>query len=201
LSAPVTIRERDTSTVAFYTLYGADMKPWNDTLTSAFNALSSPEIDFGDVQGVLQVDLPHLLDAGPGHKAYLWQDGSVNQSYMVTQNGIYTVSVTGQNDCQTQYTVQINLATGYGNPLLDNGSVNIYPNPGNGLFNISFHDEEWENLNIQVINNQGQIVVSTRLNTSPGVPASLDVQQFPRGMYHIIIQDKGQVYRGKVIIQ
>jgi hypothetical protein len=201
LSAPVTIRESDISTVSFYTLYGADMKPWNDTLTSAFNALPSPEIDFGDVQGILQVDLPHLLDAGPGHKAYLWQDGSVNQSYMVTQNGIYTVSVTGQNDCQTRYTVQINLATGYGDPLSDNGSITIYPNPGNGLFNISFHDEEWENLFIQVINNQGQRVVSTRLSTSPGVPSSLDLQQLPRGMYHIIIQDKDQVYRGKVIIQ
>jgi hypothetical protein len=201
LSAPVTIRESDTSKVTFYTLYGADMKPWNDTLTSAFYALPSPEIDFGDVHGVLQVNLPHLLDAGPGHKSYLWQDGSINQSYMVTENGTYTVTVTGQNDCQTQYTVQINLATGYGNQLLDNGSVIIYPNPGNGLFNISIHDEEWKNLNIQVINNQGQIVVATQLSTSPGVPASLDVQQLPRGLYHIIIQDEGRVFRGKMIIQ
>lgn len=33
----------------------------------------------------------HLLDAGPGYDSYEWQDGSTNQTYMVTETGTYWV--------------------------------------------------------------------------------------------------------------
>ena len=53
----------------------------------AFDALPGPVIDFGDVNGELQPDLPHLLDAGAGHKAYLWQDNSTAQTFTVVSAG------------------------------------------------------------------------------------------------------------------
>lgn len=33
----------------------------------------------------------HLLDAGPGFDAYLWQDGSSDQTFLVSEAGTYWV--------------------------------------------------------------------------------------------------------------
>ena len=193
--------ESGISEVAFYTLYGSDMKPWNDTLVIGFNALPSPVIDFGDVNGVLQVDLPHMLDAGPGHKSYLWQNGSTNQSFTVTSSGIYSVTVTGQNDCQTSRTVQINLATGISNIRNNAGEVILYPNPNNGLFYLSTNSEIPADLTIQVVNNQGQVVYNRVCSISSMLNESIDVQHLPRGIYHIVIMGNGYYCTNKMIIQ
>ncbi len=201
LSAPVTIRESGVSEIAFYTLYGSDMKPWNDTLEIGYSALPSPVIDFGDINGVLQVDLPHILDAGPGHKSYLWQNGSTNQSFTATSSGIYSVTVTGQNDCLTSRTVQINLATGISDIRNNAGEVILYPNPNNGLFYLSTNSEIPADLTIQVVNNQGQVVYNRACSISSFLNESIDLQHLPGGIYHIVIMSNGQYFTNKMIIQ
>ena len=201
LTAPVTINETDTCEVIFYTVYAADMKPWNDTLVSQFNPLPSPLIDFGDADGVLTVNLPHVLDAGAGNKSYEWQDGSTAQSYTVTEKGIYTVTVTGQNDCQSAKTVSINLETGTWENMADGNDVSVYPNPGNGLFFVKINQAGQEDLVLRLINNQGQTVFIRQFTSSPSIPETIDVQNLSRGIYHIMIQGKGLLYQGKMIIQ
>lgn len=47
-------------------------------------------LDLG-VDIVLCVDYIHILDAGVGFDSYLWQDGSTEQTYLVTEAGIYWV--------------------------------------------------------------------------------------------------------------
>jgi hypothetical protein len=199
-TSPVAINETDICDVSFYTIYAADMKPWNDTLDSQFNPLPSPVIDFGDTEGVLMVDLPHVLDAGAGNKAYEWQDGSTDQSFTVTENGTYTVTVTGQNDCQSAKTVAINLETGTGESLA-NEDVSVYPNPGNGLFFVKINRTIEDDMVLKLINNQGQIVFIRQFTNDSSVAESFDVQNLSRGIYHIMIQGKGILYQGKMIIQ
>jgi hypothetical protein len=201
LTAPVTINETDACEVTFYTVYTADMKPWNDTLVSPFNPLPSPLIDFGDANGVLTVDLPHVLDAGAGNKAYEWQDGSTDQSYMVTEKGIYTVTVTGQNDCQSAKTVSVNLETGTRENLANGNNVSVYPNPGNGLFFVKINGAAQDDLMLRMINNQGQTVFIRQFTGNSSIPESFDVQNLSRGIYLIVIQGKGLLYQGKMIIQ
>jgi hypothetical protein len=200
LTSPVTINESDPCEVAFYTVYDDDMKPWNDTLASQFDPLPSPLIDFGDADGILTVDLPHVLDAGEGNKAYEWQDGSTDQSYTVTERGIYRVTVTGENDCQTSKTVSINLETGTGENLADADDVSLYPNPGNGLFYIKINSSEQDDLVLRLINNQGQTVFIRQFTNLPSTE-TIDVRHLSRGIYHIMIRGKRLLYQGKVIIQ
>jgi len=201
LTSPVTINETGACEVTFYTIYEADMKPWDDTLVSPFNPLPSPLIDFGDLNGILNVDLPHVLDAGAGNKAYEWQDGSTDQSYTVTENGKYTVTVTGQNDCQSAKTVSINLSTGTGENLANGEDVSVYPNPGNGLFYVKINGTSEDDLVLRLINNQGQTVFIRQFTGSSSVPESFDVQNLSRGIYLIVIQGKDLLYQGKMIIQ
>jgi hypothetical protein len=201
LTSPVIINETDACEVTFYTIYAADMKPWNDTLVSQFNPLPSPIVDFGDANGVLIVDLPHVLDAGADNKAYEWQDGSTDQSYTVTENGKYTVTVTGQNDCKSAKTVWVNIETGTGENLADIDDVSVYPNPGNGLFFVKINGASQDDLILRLINNQGQTVFIRQFTSSSSVPESFDVQNLSRGIYLIVIQGKDLLYQGKMIVQ
>jgi gliding motility-associated-like protein len=49
-----------------------------------------------------------LLDAGPGFISYHWQDGSSQQTFIVTNPGIYSVTVTDVNSCQASDSVNVN---------------------------------------------------------------------------------------------
>jgi hypothetical protein len=198
-SGKINVTEGGESRIAFYTLFGQDRKPVNDSLVVAFNALASPEVDLGDVNGALNVDLPYQLDAGTGHKSYLWQDNSTAQTYMVNADGIYWVTVTGQNDCRTTKTVRINMPVGTNN-IEATGNIILYPNPSDGLFNLSVNGTTGS-LTVRILNNQGQVVYIRECHAQELTDEMIDVQHLPRGMYHLLVQSGNRTYQGKLVIQ
>ncbi len=58
----------------------------------------SPEIDLGGDTIVCGSDTL-LLNAGSGYFSYIWQDGSADSTFTVTEPGTYWVQVTGENGC------------------------------------------------------------------------------------------------------
>jgi hypothetical protein len=179
-----------------------DKKKINDTLVVLFDALPAPVIDFGDVNGVLNdVTLPHILDAGMGNKSYLWQDNSTLQIFEVLTMGEYSVTVTGENDCQTSKTVKVNMPNGLGELWNETGNIEVYPNPSNGLFRIVMNSKQSDDLTVRILNNQGQIVYLREFTANQLANDQINVQEFPNGMYHIIIQSDEKIYRGKIVIQ
>jgi hypothetical protein len=200
LTDPVPIYSAGANEVSFYTVYGGDKKPSNDTFTLQFNALPSPVVDFGDTDGSLDTDLPHVLDAGTGNKSYLWQDGSTSQTFTVNTKGTYSVSVTGSNNCQTFKTVHINLSTGFSDYNGNSGNILVYPNPNNGLLRISMKSEIQGNLSVKIINNQGQVVFANERSVKQLNDEVIDIQHLPHGMYNILICDDQLLYQEKLII-
>lgn len=200
LSEPVHVYSEGTNEILFYTIYGGDKKPSNDAFTLQFNALPSPVVNFGDADGSLDTILPHVLDAGTGNKSYLWQDGSTNQTFTVNTNGTYSVSVTGQNNCQTIKTVHINPSTGVGDYTGNSGNIKLYPNPNNGQFRISMDSEIQGKLSVKIINNQGQAVFVSEFSIQELNNEVIDVQNLPRGMYNILIHNGQRLYQEKLII-
>jgi len=197
-SVPLNIPADDSSTLVFHTLFEADMKPWNDSLQRTFVALPSPVVDFGDANGYLQTDLPHLLNPGEGHLSYLWHDGSSSSTFLVTEAGEYGVAVTGQNGCVTEKSVMVNLLTGLAG-LVQQEFI-VYPNPGNGIYYLK--PGEWlpGAYTLQVFDSHGQIVYNNRFNPS-GNSQRIDLQQLPAGLYQLVLQKENLVYRAKVIRQ
>jgi hypothetical protein len=200
LKKPVTISVAPSPTIDFYTLLNADMRPENDTLTSQPTVLQSPVVDFGDVNGVIMTTLPHLLDAGSGQKSYLWNNGSSSQTYNVTANGTYSVTVTGQNDCQTKKVVYINPENSLEEISATGMAVKIYPNPGSGLFNLEINMEKPEDLIINIVSMNGQVVFNQKLTAQETLLYPVDLTSYPRGMYQIMISGDNLIYRAKVII-
>ena len=122
-------------------------------------------------------------------------------TFTVTQGGIYSVTVTGQNDCQSSKTVRINLPSSIGDIQDTPGQIIIYPNPNNGLFRIASDASYQENILIRIINNQGQLVYSREVLPMEIDNESIDVQHLPRGVYHVVIYSAGKPYQGKMIIE
>ncbi len=201
LKKPITINATPQPVVDFYTLLNADMRPNNDTLSLTPEVLPSPVVNFGDVNGVLRVPLPHILDAGSGHKSYLWNNGSTAQTLAVTANGTYSVTVTGQNDCRTTKVVQINPSVGL-NEITDNLiDVMVYPNPSNGEFNLRINTENPETLYLSIMNLSGRVVYNQQVFMPQSqTTITLDLKEFPAGIYQMILRGRNSVYKAKIMI-
>ena len=59
----------------------------------------NPDIELGVDMSICSEATPFVLDAGAGFSAYLWSTGAVVQTINISETGIYSVTVTGANDC------------------------------------------------------------------------------------------------------
>jgi hypothetical protein len=194
------INPSTTPVIDIYTLLEDDMRPVNDTMTRTPTVLTSPEVNFGDVNGVLMTDLPHLLDAGSGHKAYLWNDGSTAQTFNVNADGTYSVKVTGQNDCQVTKVVYVNPETALDDISGAGLEVVVYPNPSQGLFNLDIQTEKPEEMRIAIISSSGQVLYNQMIEPLQAMPYQVDLTRYPEGVYQLLISGKELIYRGKVVV-
>jgi hypothetical protein len=198
LTGRVMISQGGSSNICFYTIYPEDKKPQNDTLVGSFNALPAPEIDFGDINGELTVDLPYILDAGSGHQSYLWQDNSTGQTYNVTDKGEYSVAVTGMNNCETLKTVRVNMQS-----TVDDfaaSKILVFPNPNHGSFRIEM-DQYSGDIIVKMLNNNGQLVYLRTMTSDVMNNNTIDVQHLPRGIYYLLLQSGNDLFKGKVVIE
>lgn len=70
-----------------------------------------------------------------------------------------------------------------------NSSVNIYPNPSAGKFNVSISLVNFNHINVQVINVLGQTVYSWNSDNIPNSNYDLDLSNQPNGLYFVKISD------------
>jgi len=197
----IRITDEGANTLSFLSIYDSDMKKYNDTLHVNFTGLPSPIVDFGDINGELNTSLPHILDAGSGHKEYLWQDASSNHSYTAVEPGTYTVTVTGMNDCQTVKSVRINPGTSVFNPVKNEDNIIIFPNPNRGVFTIEINRNITEDLHLYIYNSHGQLVFIENIYAYPLLKHEVNVQQLAGGVYSLILSGKQIIYRGRMIIE
>ncbi len=66
-----------------------------------------PVVDLGNDTTVCVYLDPYILDAGAGYDAYLWSDGSTNQTINVFDDGNFFVTVTNAFGCEATDTVLI----------------------------------------------------------------------------------------------
>ncbi len=79
------------------------------------------------------------------------------------------------------------------NPL---ESISIYPNPSNGIFNIDIYNAD-NNVNMIVINAQGQIVYSEKVGTS----TQIDLSNQPDGIYFVKFINNNNITIKKIIVR
>jgi hypothetical protein len=200
LNSAIDLSETGNKVFMIYSILDQDLIPENDTLTLNLSIIQSPVVDFGDDNGYLQATLPHDLNAGAGHKSYLWQDSSTDPVYTVTNPGIYSVTVTGNNDCQTIKTVRVNIGTYIHNYTGKNIQVDIYPNPANDIINLELDMDGLDDLKLEIINAKGQIIYNSKLYSDRYYRGIINISDYSKGIYYIKISNSEIIHISKVII-
>jgi len=79
--------------------------------------------------------------------------------------------------------------------------VDVYPNPGNGLFNLQLSGSSAQKVNMKVMNAGGTVVYSANaIQVNGNQKIQIDLSRQPAGVYSLIIDGKQRISR-KLIIQ
>ncbi|MGB0883998.1 MAG: T9SS type A sorting domain-containing protein [Flavobacteriales bacterium] len=107
------------------------------------------------------------------------------------------ITVTAQDNSESIYSIE--LIDCIGLEEIEAGMIDIYPNPSNGLVNLSV-DASISTYNVEVYNAIGQVVYSE--NFSELAENNLDLSHLADGIYQVKIQDtkSGKAYQTKLSI-
>jgi hypothetical protein len=79
--------------------------------------------------------------------------------------------------------------------------IQCYPNPNEGIFNLVYQSENTEDLNIRIINLQGQMIYEQSIQSPVnGGVYTIDISGSPAGIYSVILSSSSQVHVKKVIV-
>lgn len=152
------------------------------------------------------------LDAGNTGMNYIWSTGETTQTIVADSTGInavpstsitYTVTVSdnigcsGSNDIMVTWDPCLGI---YENDM--NMDVSIAPNPSNGQFNV-FIGEVYGEIEMMVMNEIGQLVLSTKINTNASGMHSerLDLTNQPKGIYFVKLVGDNMVKVERIVIR
>jgi hypothetical protein len=81
-------------------------------------------------------------------------------------------------------------------------NLNVYPNPTNDIFNVSFVSEEIQTLSIRVLNIVGEVVYTENLEQFVGeYTKQISIGNNARGVYFLEITDNQGTINKKIILQ
>ncbi len=151
----------------------------NDTVQITFYEI--PWVEIAQVDEMLYANT-----FGDNFQWYLDGDsipGANGESYAPTENGVYTVSVEGQNDC-VGYSEPYNFILNGINELND-FFVFISPNPMHDFAWIDIETDRNVDFIIEMINPKGKIVRSENFNENP---FKIERQNLAAGMYLLMLK-------------
>lgn len=132
-------------------------------------------------------------------------------SHSYSSPGLRTICLTVTNQyteaCNTPATEQkscqeVDVEVGIAEVEKLNSSVNIYPNPSNGLVNVSVSQENLMNVQVSIINVIGDVIAAQTIeNTSKNSLASFNLGENASGVYIVNIKTEKANTSKKVIIK
>ncbi len=111
--------------------------------------------------------------------------------------GVYNVTVTDANGCTVANSYTVNSFVGM--EELDASTVNVYPNPSNGKFNIKFNMGMLDNLKVEVLDLAGRIVITKELTSSPEM--ELDMSTSSEGTYILHISNDSSQITKRIVVK
>src|SRR5262249_11283593 len=146
----------------------------------------------------------NVLTCSPA-SSYQWQlnavdiPGATNQSYTVTQNGLYTVIVGDENGCVNSASLSVDV-TGM-TDLAGENIISIFPNPSNGNFFIEISDCSENNFSIEILNALGKSLWAQNIvPLHADCKSEINLENFPPGIYILEIKTENTFLKKKIII-
>jgi PKD repeat protein len=154
-----------------------------DTLTVFFTNLSENADDFSWDFG----DENTSIEISPSHQ------------YM--EPGVYTVSLVASNDYNSDTETKDGyiIVHGVGIDFVNEANISVYPNPGNGLFNISAIDNISGKVTVKILDQKANMVDQIKLNLSQ--PQQIDLTAQSVGIYYLLFENNGKQFIKKVVVE
>jgi len=182
-----------------YLSYAGDITHTNDTLVVDVT-ITSPNFAFSS--DTLKTNTyPVVLDPGLW-TTYLWQNGNINRQFTVTADGWYKVTVTDGFGCEAMDSIYVMLNVGIDGRIYgENFVISYYPNPVRDQLNIEIDAYRPIDLDIELLNTQGQKVFNKRIKNAEQMVEKLYVGNYAKGVYYIRFIAGKEMFVRKMVIQ
>ena len=192
--------------------YGVRLKTTNSLgqsehlIEDFINVYEFPVADFEfDSQQTDGVVLASFMSTSIGADTHFWDfgDGWTNDApdplHIYPENGIFTVTLTIENDCGIDsITKTINVMVLNNRELYLEGKFELFPNPNSGLFTLKGSGIEAKNLQLNVLNVYGQVLHSQKFRTeNTQLNEILSLEHLSEGLYliELISEDRRKLLK------
>jgi uncharacterized repeat protein (TIGR01451 family) len=115
--------------------------------------------------------------------------------------GKTTVEVTAEDGTTSKtYNVNFTVTTSINEQNLD-GIIELYPNPTNGIINISIDNDKYSEGRLEVFNSISNLVYIEEIQSSDKSIYKIDLSNLPKGIYFVKISNNEETNVKKVIIK
>ncbi|MEI6683241.1 MAG: T9SS type A sorting domain-containing protein [Bacteroidota bacterium] len=186
---------------------GASCPTASDSLLLTINPL--PLVDLGKDTLACADKVVTLSVATPNINQYLWlPSNKTTQSIDVDSTGVglhsvtIKVIITDDKGCSNKDSVKVTFEVCGGITELNGVSLQVYPNPNNGMFTLEVATTHAEKLDISILGSTGEMLWSRSGVAVNGVAKeNLNLSQLPQGAYLIQLSDGHGKMTRKLLIQ
>ena len=165
-----------------------------------------PVVDLGaDTVGCTELGVTSIdLDAGTGFTSYLWSTGATIQTESVTTDGDYSVIVENNNGCFGTDTINVkfDICNGINDPIANNLTIKMYPNPTKGDLNIDLNGFLGQSVEIEIMTTNGQVIRTKKMdsNNQTELNTQMDLNNVAQGLYFVVVKSGDQVKVERITI-
>lgn len=146
---------------------------------------------------------PDYTDAMFVPSASQWRTDTVNLDAFLGQPDLLISFQNRGYWGQAMYVDNVNINDGSVgiNEMADTDLLNVFPNPGNGAFLISFQTTHQGAYTLRLLNSLGENIYTETLPVFSGLFSKQLHETLSAGVYLLEVEGNGEVYRKKVVVQ
>ncbi len=134
-----------------------------------------------------------------GATTYNWSTSATTAVIVVSPTTTTSYTVTGtSNGCNKTFTITQNVSpcTGINSLVSNTAAFNVYPNPTNGVLNVTMNVSTTSDNMIQIVNTLGKVIYNGK---AVAATTEIDLRTYPAGIYFVKVKQEGQEKTIKVI--
>ncbi|MFH1321233.1 MAG: PKD domain-containing protein [Bacteroidota bacterium] len=159
------------------------------------------------------VNFTDISTNSPSSWSWTFQGGSPSSSTVqnpanITYStaGFYDVKLVATNAFGSDSLTETNYIevspVGIGELQVTSYSLQVYPNPNRGIFNLDIYLEEKEDVKVEIFDMRGQVICSGQTGRISGLfTKEIDLSDYRGGIYHLQVVTKKGVINKKIVIE